>query len=558
MASPVVTDISTYLGDGYMSGDYMSGGELYAYGSQVQMVVNTDKKIGQQTLMTVNSNKKSGQQTLMTVAASKKIGQQAFMTVNTQRVVGQQARMTIPSSSARGMQAHMEVAASLTKGQQIRGLLSISPHYGQQALLSLFTNKVIGQQTQMNIASSKVVGQQVKAIVNRQTTYGMQVDAFVNKLKATGMEAYHDTLRHWLHEVYLEGDYLTEAYLVEMMCAFLGQQTRMTVAKQSTYGMQTLMTVTASKNIGQQVKMIVYTDRHYGMQVALIKALRLGQQAQMIIYNNTQFRILREFASRGTNGINWSSTSTAAGDFGPNNLNTDVEEQVFRSGVSSIELICDTQITQGVTIDTIGIRNHNLTKNALIQVQGSNSPTFASINVTFDMSVELLHAYYIAAVAPTGVANQNRYWKFVISDPTNPSAYVQIGCILFGTANIISKVDEFDNPIRYGYRHFRDALQTEGFTATMNDRALKKYLRLSFSELSRKNRNNEILVDYMMAARTSLKCLIIPTPLYASRHAVFAKLKEMPEIIERDVSDMDANNPEAQYLGIDFDWDESL
>lgn len=406
------------------------------------------------------------------------------------------------------------------------------------------------------------------------------------------------TLRGYLESDYLEEPYLAEAgvtYAYGMQVNMLitpnnefgmqtemfvtqeppyGQQAEMVVSKEVAYGMQTEMVISVIEAFGQQVEMFVTRENHYGMQVLMIVSVveAYGQQvlmliktpfsfqATMVIYNDTQFRVLHEFPSRGTpalDGENWTATNQAAGDFSPNNLNTDVEEEVYRSTTLSIELTCDTGIPQGTTIDTLAIRNHNLTRSAQVQVQGSKD-NFASVDVNFDLDpITLQHTYYIAPTFPLGIENQNRYWRVVITDVTNPAGYIQIGCIIFGNAKIFSTHENFSNPLRRGYIHFKDEIATEGFTRISNDRALKKTLRLAFQKLERIRGNYQWLEAYWEFARTSLKCLVIPMPKYAARYAVFAKLDRMPEIDVENVANMDDPDGRAEYLDFDLSWDES-
>jgi hypothetical protein len=293
----------------------------------------------------------------------------------------------------------------------------------------------------------------------------------------------------------------------------------------------------------------------FGFQALQIRKTIIGMQSTMVIYNTTQLRLLCSFPSRGTpalGGNNWvSDPPAAAGDFTPSNLNTDIIEQVYRSTSSAlVSLTCDTGLPQGVPIDTIAILGHNLTRSATVQVQGSNDNFATPPAITFNMVTELQNMYWIAPELPRS-AGQNRYWRFIIQDSTNPAGYVEIGAIIFGAANIFSAKESFLNPLVFGYKHFRDEMETEGFTSVTNDRALKKFLQLKFENLDYYSGNYGILTELITEARTSLKCLVIPTPEYASRYAVFAKLTELPEITFND------NGARENYVALDLSWDES-
>lgn len=516
---------TTVYRDGYLDGDYLSGdyldGAADAYtGFQVQMIVRDQMVTGQQVQMVIHQDVALGQQVEMIVYKETPIGQQALM-------------LTIDSAVI-GMSVDQAIGNAPTVGHQVEAVVN--------------DDAPIGQQAEMVTAAQPVTGSQVEATIQDRT-------------QSFGMSARIDTLRHALCESYLVDSYLSGPYLSGCMHAFMGMQVEMRPLVQSDYGMQVEGVIKDTKNIGQQAEMVVYTETPRGQQVQLVQVARYGQQATMVIYNNTQLRILQQFDSRGTaalGGDNWTASNQAVGDFEPKNLNTDVEEQVFRSSTTAVELVCDTGVPQGVTLDTIAIINHNMTRDAQVQVQGSNSPTFDTINVSFDMVAETERMYYIAPTYPTGIENQNRYWRFVISDANNSDGYIQIGIIVFGNSDIFTPKESFDNPINKGYKHFKDELKTEGFTAANNDRALRRYLKLRFSEQERIHGNFKMIEDYVNFARTSLKCLIIPIPLYASRYAVFAKLVTMPDFEIRNVSNIDDPDGRAEYVNYNLDWDESL
>jgi hypothetical protein len=306
-----------------------------------------------------------------------------------------------------------------------------------------------------------------------------------------------------------------------------------------------------------QVNGIINTSKNYGMQVQQVIAEKFGMQSTMVIYNTTQLRLMCDFPSRGIQallGNNWVASTTAPGDYLPKNLNTDVVEQAWRStaGTASLStLTCDTGVVQGVPIDTIAILGHNLTKSAQVQVQGSNDNFATPPNIVFNMNTELENMYYISPTFPP-VAGQNRYWRFIFQDITNPAGFIEVGTLLFGTSDIFSVAECFRNPVVNGYRHFKDELRTEGFTNASNDRALKKFLKLEFEKLNYFKGNFRLLEESIKYARTSLKCLVIPTPQYPSRFAVFAKLVAMPEITHTDIDGT------TGYVDLGLEWDESL
>jgi hypothetical protein len=254
----------------------------------------------------------------------------------------------------------------------------------------------------------------------------------------------------------------------------------------------------------------------------------MGMQIKFILYNITNLRVMVDFPSRGLTGLNWTSTSTALGDFSPNNLNTDIVEQRFQSeaGVTSIILVCDTEKVQGVAVDTLCILNHNITTSAYIVMEGSNFPDFSAIGETITpVIVQNEDIYYIA---PTYPNKQWRYWRFVINDSTNDDLCIKIGTIVFGTT-IILQGENITDVVRKRKVHFSDKVQTEGFTNVTNDRALKKTVGLNFEKIQY-TRGNYKNLDYVFNfARTSLKCLWVPDPRYPARFGIFGKLTEMPD-----------------------------
>jgi hypothetical protein len=234
-----------------------------------------------------------------------------------------------------------------------------------------------------------------------------------------------------------------------------------------------------------------------------------------------------DFPSRGTSGTNWTASSTMAGDFSPYNLNTDIVEEVWRSNnvLSGLSLVCDSEVPQGIFVDTLAFLNHNLTTSASVVWQGSNDAGFATVPFTETFSMTATNFYWVAPTLPLA---GYRYHRFLISDPTNSAAYIQIGTIVFGSAIIFQGECFVDRVIR-STKHFSDKVATEGFTNVSNDRALKFATSLEFRSL-KYNRGNYLNIRNVFdTARTSLKCLWIPTPQYPSRFAAFGKLQAIPD-----------------------------
>jgi hypothetical protein len=288
---------------------------------------------------------------------------------------------------------------------------------------------------------------------------------------------------------------------------------------------------------------------HLRTQLERITAYRLHTQITQVIYNTTNLRILCDFPSRGTSGTNWSviSGGTEAGDFGINNVNTDIVEQRYQATAKVVTIQCDTEISQGIFNDTLAILGHNFTTSASVTMQGSNDPTFVIVGMSEVLTVERENLYWIS---PTLPLTSYRYWRFQIVDTTN-SENIKIGTIVFGSSIIFNGECFIDDVVRRK-THFADRIRTEGYTAISNDRALKRAVSLSFRRLDFNKDNYDNLVGVIDTARTSLKCLWIPTPEYASRFAVFGKLAEIP------VENHKVIGQNADYIDLDITVDEAL
>lgn len=288
---------------------------------------------------------------------------------------------------------------------------------------------------------------------------------------------------------------------------------------------------------------------HMRMQHNLVSGFRLNTQILHAIYNTTNLRILCDFPSRGTSGTNWTviAGGTAAGDFNINNVNSDIVEQVYRSTAKVVTIQCDTEVSQGIFNDTLAILGHNFTTSASVTMQGSNDPTFSTVGLSETLTVETENLYWISEFLPQ---NSYRYWRFIINDTTNANN-LQIGTIVFGSS-IIFNGECFTDDVVRRKTHFADRVRTEGYSAVSNDRALKRAVSLTFRRLDFNRDNYENLVGVIDYARTSLKCLWIPTPRFASRFAVFGKLSEIP------VENHRALGSDADYIDMDVTVDEAL
>jgi hypothetical protein len=352
---------------------------------------------------------------------------------------------------------------------------------------------------------------------------------------------------------YLVADYATDpyGYAAAYIHAHLSTEYTATLIKGASFGAEYLGKIDAKKTLGGQfLSRIFEHPQSLGVQFKSIIGFGLPTQFRSVLYNTTNLRIMVNFPSRGTTGLNWTANTTATGDFSPNNLNTDIVEQVWRSGstVSGIQIVCDTEIPQGVFLDTLAILNHNLTQSANVQLIGSNSPTFATVGVVVPLTISRTNTFYISPELPI---NGYRYWKITIDDVTNTSGYLQIGTIVFGDSIIMSG-ECFVNPIQMKQTHYSDKIYTEGFTNASNDRGVKRKIGLDFRSLNFSGGNYLKLQEVFDIARTNLKGLWIPTPGYPSRYAAFGKLTDLPQETHTD------NGESADYVDLSVEVDESL
>lgn len=290
-----------------------------------------------------------------------------------------------------------------------------------------------------------------------------------------------------------------------------------------------------------------------GLQFTAVKEESRAFQFRSALYNTTNLRILVDFPSRGLTGANWTATSTQASStngFSVNNVNTDIVEQYWRSatGVLSATITCDTELAQGVYLDTLAILNHNLSGSSTITLEGSNDSSFATIPVNITLQYEANNMYYIA---PTLPLNPYRYWRLNISDPGNADNFLRVGTIVFGSAVIFTN-ESFVDRVRFGQKQFIDKVYTEGFTNVSNDRGKKKFLSLEFRNLAYARANFQSMREIFDYAGVTLKCLYIPVPQQASRFAVFGKLSDIP------AEEHNYKGADADYVDFSIDVDESL
>ena len=602
MTNPIITG---YLDDPYLNQQYLVSNVLDHYGTQSQLVITDRRKalalqaqaiisgsrsVGVQSLINIVSyaGYAEATQTLLSMIKASSIGAQIkaviesgntptgseveailikdhalgiqvkFIVSNRPYENGVQSLLVFPETlEFMGVQSQPTIIGSKPNASQSEAHINNNPSpYGAQSRVSIEdSRKPIGHQSGLIINGFDEFGVQSQAIMHKQQDHGIQsLLNLINKQKSTGIQFRLDkTFPHqkcedkgYLAEDYLEGPYLAPAY-----CVSGPVEVELFLHKGPSSGVQARAIISAWTQVAEQIRInIVDALRSIGIQFNSLQAAKLGVQFTAVLYNTTNLRVMYTFPSRGTTGSNWTATSTDTGDFNENNLNTDIVEQRYQSaaGDTTISLVCDTQVVQGIAVDTAAFLNHNLTTSAAVALEGSND-NFATVGESIPLTVRAGEdLYYIATTYPT---SYYRYWRLQISDSTNPDGQIKIGTALFGSA-VILQGETFTDIVRKRKIHFSDKVKTEGYTAVSNDRALKKLVSVDFQKIAygRGNfKNMEYIFDY---ARTSLKCLWIPDPKSPARFSVFGKLSQMPEESHLNMG------TDADYVDFSIEVDESL
>jgi len=493
--------------------------------------------------------------------------------------LGMQAEMVIiDSETPLGMQALLgTVVFEKPYGMQGEGVISEETPLGVQAEGQINDFETpIGQQAEGQINDfEKPYGMQAEGQVNPVVAYGMQAEGsnvgFNNPvgmqaemnvlefLKPVAFEAKSDFLQHLTCPVWAEGPFGETPFDASCMKAIMAMRALMNVGEfTDEMGMQALgIILDTIETHGMQAAMSIVDYLHpAGMQADMVTTRSFGMQATSAIYNTTNLRILCDFPSRGTTGLNWTANSTEPGDFDVNNVNTDITEEIWRSatGVTTgLTFDCDTEIPQGVFLDTFAIINHNLTSSAQVFLIGSNNASHAPTGIIIPIQVTDDNLYYISPDLPlTGY----RYWRIAIDDGTNSDGFVSLGTVLFGATRLFSG-ECFVDEIEFEHKDFSDKVLTQGHTNVSNSLALKRVVALQFRLLRTLLGNFELLRDVFKVHRTTHKCLWIPTPSatdmeVTDRYAVFGKLTVLPRERHKSLG------PDKDYASFDIEIDESM
>lgn len=528
-----MTIIYQYLEGAYLDSPYATNYAIGSTGVQAQFVINDQKILGLQ---------------------------KKFEIIDYLHSLGVQSQFIIDSRDNQGLQGKLIINSSKPVGLQKKLVINYFENIGIQAEFLIEKRGGNGIQTEFKINSEDFTAVQFIADLSKGTSYGLQFEKVILSNLKNGLEFRSDKYpsSECAEKGYLSDSYLYDPYLTAIWCMRPGLQTEFRLKdKIKPTGIQSKFVINTLTNLAIQTQFkIVDKLNALGLQFICQNVYGNALQFLATIYNTTNLRILSEFPSRGLGASNWTANSTAAGDYLAENLDTDVVEQVWRSvtGITTgINLTTDTGLAQGVFVDTLAILNHNMTKSAVINLIGSNDPTFGSIGIVIPIQSREENIYYIAEELP---AQAFRYWRLSIDDVSNPNAFVSIGSIIFGSSRIFQG-ECFVDEIEFELKDYADTVRTEGFTNVSNSRALKRKVRLEFRSLDSNLNNFKTMRSLFQTYRTTHKCLWIPTPdpidqEITARFAVYGKLSMIPS--ERHNS----KGPKNNYVTFSIEIDESL
>lgn len=430
------------------------------------------------------------------------------------------------------LQFTAEITKELALGTQFEGLILDSERsLALQTEFRVIAESILGLQASVVNTQEQSIGIQAQFAILKETLAGLQFDVLNTQDKPLGFQS----RRLFQGKEKPKGVQFRKVKNAHYQCfggGYLNEEPYLS----EHYYLNPLMCVAA------------------GFQFEPAREKKLAFQFRSALYNTTNLRILMDFPSRGTSGTNWTASSTqpsSTNSFSVNNINTDIVEQYWRSATgttTSVTLSCDTELPQGVYLDTLAILNHNLTGSASIFLQGSSDPAFGTIPVNVELEYEASNMYYIAPTLPN---DAYRYWRLEISDPGSSDNFLRIGTIVFGSSMIFSQ-ESFVDRVRFGQKQFVDQVYTEGFTNVSNDRGKKRYLSLEFRNLLYGRANFNAMRSLFEYAGITLKCLYIPVPQQASRFAVFGKLSDIP------AEEHNYKGADADYVDFSIEVDESL
>lgn len=149
------------------------------------------------------------------------------------------------------------------------------------------------------------------------------------------------------------------------------------------------------------------------------------------------------------------TASTASSSFPVSNLKSLHRTKVWRSTNNTNQtVVIDLKTSE--EIDSVVVLFHpldgnKLTPDAVISMQGNatnewSSPA-VSVTLTLDEDFEVASYFW-------STANEYRYWRLKVTDPTNESDYIEIGKVILGKATQLSQCPEI------GFSYMNDDLSS--------------------------------------------------------------------------------------------------
>lgn len=432
-------------------------------------------------------------------------------------------------------QSELRIDTTEPVRSEVQRQINLEGPYGAQVEFMPAALVVLRAQAERKIlgATEELRAEVQRIIVDALNQRGVQVDLRVGgTTEVQGGQIYSSNILYVISGGFLTGPFGEDTWLTDHVSAHLRGRVELQIDKTNAIGAQVDLEIDDKRKVMRgQVELRIDTEIALGAQVDRVFIGRLASQVTIVLYNTTRPRILCEFASRGLDGNNWTASSTEPGDFSVLNVNNDIVELYWRSAAgikTSIILTSDTQIPQGVFLDTLYVDGHNLTTSAVVTLEGSNVADFSSVGLSENLIVQTGKIFY---VAPTLPITSFRYFRLQINDPTNSEDHIRIGFIGYGSAKILDSTCSTQDII-VATREFKNTVRSEGFTTIGNSRAVKRSVRLDFRDIQYSSGDYDKLVEVKDYARTTLKCLWIPDPRTQSlmkRFSAFGKLTQMPE-----------------------------
>jgi hypothetical protein len=130
------------------------------------------------------------------------------------------------------------------------------------------------------------------------------------------------------------------------------------------------------------------------------------------------------------------------------------------------------------TPDTFAILNHNLSKLAVVQLQGSMTSDFSAPAFTFSFTWTKKNMVLLQDVGA-----KYRYYRFRFLDPTNGCGYIEIGKIIGGLSFTMTKDEDITDDITVTPDDKAYKTPTEGFFRAFNQRVIVDKLQIKFEKL---------------------------------------------------------------------------